>query len=131
MSDAGLHPTFFREAMMVVRTYPIRVAGNSGWVYPDQTEITWEMLGVEPEKTTVTNKIRRVFTWSDLQFIDAVLANRPTSIFVNFMNYIPEEDWDDFLQKHVYENYLLAMGAPPKAIFIGTGPRVEDVMFWK
>ena len=42
---------------LVARIYPIRVAGNSG---PMRNETTWEDLGLEPERTTVTNKVRRV-----------------------------------------------------------------------
>lgn len=42
---------------VVVRPYPIRVAGNSGEL---SGETTWSELGLEAERTTVTQKIRRV-----------------------------------------------------------------------
>lgn len=77
MAMAGITPwaPWVREVetWVVLRTYPIRVAGNSG---PLLNETTWEDLEVgsgghiHPERTTVTKKIRRVGGW------DAGLANR-------------------------------------------------------
>lgn len=64
---------------LVLRTYPIRVAGNSGSM--DGRELDWETLGqisggyIQPERTTVTKKIRRVAEW-DVQVVrEAVAAN--------------------------------------------------------
>lgn len=61
------------EVWVVFRTYPIRVAGNSGLL---KDELTWEQMGeitggyvTEPELTTVTQKPRRIGKW------DAELAN--------------------------------------------------------
>lgn len=48
------------EVWVALRTRPIRVAGNSG---PLTAETSWEAEGLEPERTTVTNKIRRVGQW--------------------------------------------------------------------
>lgn len=81
----------------VTRTYPIRVAGNSGPFDSDSEEITWEDLteracATEPIKewTTVTKKVRRVATFSDLGFRRAVKVNRPTEIALTFADYL---DW--------------------------------------
>lgn len=41
MLEAGLSPSLPTETIMVVRTFPIRVAGNSG---PMKDEITWTIL---------------------------------------------------------------------------------------
>jgi adenylosuccinate synthase len=60
------------EVYVVARTYPIRVAGDSG---PLKGETTWEDLGLEPEKTTVTHKIRRVGEWDPELVANAVIAN--------------------------------------------------------
>jgi adenylosuccinate synthase len=57
---------------VVARVYPIRVAGNSG---PLKDETTWEDLGLEPELTTVTRKVRRVGHWDPDLVADAVIAN--------------------------------------------------------
>lgn len=60
------------DVWVVARTYPIRVAGNSG---PLQGETSWAELGVEPEKTTVTKKVRRVGEWDGELVRRAVWAN--------------------------------------------------------
>jgi adenylosuccinate synthase len=64
--------------VVVCRTFPIRVAGNSG---PLNHETTWEALAgatdgyIQPERTTVTKKVRRVGRW-DQQLVDrAMRAN--------------------------------------------------------
>jgi adenylosuccinate synthase len=60
------------DVWVVARTYPIRVSGNSG---PLSNETSWEKLGFEPERTTVTNKIRRVGEWDSEIVREAVRAN--------------------------------------------------------
>jgi adenylosuccinate synthase len=66
------------EVWVVFRTYPIRVAGKSG---PMRDEITWEMLKyrsngyIKPEKTTVTQRVRRVGEWDPNLAERAVNAN--------------------------------------------------------
>lgn len=57
---------------VTVRPYPIRVAGNSG---PLLGETTWEALGLPEEKTTVTQKVRRVGLWDGDLVRAAVAAN--------------------------------------------------------
>ena len=128
MSDAGVHPSFYRDCAMVVRTFPIRVAGNSGGCYPDQRELTWDEVGQIPELTTVTQKTRRIFSWSKQQFKDAVRANRPGVVMVNFMNYLHEGvDHEEWLMNNVYRPYYDAMGTNPKMVLLGYGPNNSDV----
>lgn len=126
MSDAGLHPQDYIGGMMVVRTYPIRVAGNSGPCYPDQRETSWEELGQTPEITTVTKKVRRVFTWSDQQFIEALRANRPSMLFFNFMNYLPEDQRGQFLSDKIRLYYRI-LRRQPDLVLAGYGPNNHDV----
>ena len=126
MADAGLHPSTFNGAMMVVRTYPIRVAGNSGPGYPDQQEISWGDLGVEPEITTVTKKVRRVFTWSDIQYIEALHANRPNMLFFNFLNYLPRDQQATFLHEKT-ALYVRVMGKSPDLVLCGLGAKNSNV----
>lgn len=57
---------------VVARTYPIRVAGNSG---PLSGETSWDELGLAPEQTTVTKKTRRVGEWDPELVRRAVWAN--------------------------------------------------------
>lgn len=60
------------EIWVVFRPYPIRVAGNSGYMLD---ETSWEELGLEPELTTVTKKIRRVGQWDGGLAAAAIDAN--------------------------------------------------------
>ena len=69
------------RVLLVARTYPIRVAGNSG---PLKNELTWEEISRRVgkqvvERTTVTNKIRRVGEWDEELLDNAITLNRPTS----------------------------------------------------
>jgi adenylosuccinate synthase len=78
LADVGLSPWSpeIKDAdlqiWVVVRPYPIRVAGESG---PLAGETSWEDLGLNEERTTVTNKVRRVGTWDETLVRDAVTAN--------------------------------------------------------
>jgi adenylosuccinate synthase len=132
LSDARIPIENYRDSLMVVRSYPIRVAGNSGPGYDDQHEITWNTLGVEPEITTVTKKVRRVFTWSDEQFREATHINRPGVVMLNFANYLVQQghDVDEFVREHVLQNYFNVLGRMPKAILLGFGPESKDVKVW-
>lgn len=79
LAAAGLPPTR-AEVWIVLRSYPIRIAGNSG---PLPNELTWEEVGVEPEITTVTKKVRRVAGWNWEWAERAVRANLvPESTYV-------------------------------------------------
>lgn len=76
MAQAGVSPwdSMFEDVAVwvVARPHPIRVAGNSG---PLMGETTWEYLGLRPEYTTVTKKVRRVGEWDPILVSDAVQAN--------------------------------------------------------
>jgi adenylosuccinate synthase len=91
ISEVGIAPSRVTDVLMVCRTYPIRVHGNSG---PMGTEITWEELfrrmgkEFEPEKTTVTKKVRRIAEWNDEIFKQSCLLNAPTEIALTFADYV-------------------------------------------
>ena len=73
MAMAGISPWGERvDVWAVARMFPIRVAGNSGFMY---NETTWAELGLPEEKTTVTQKVRRVGHWDSQLVHDAVRAN--------------------------------------------------------
>lgn len=91
ISEVGIAPSRVTDVLLVCRTYPIRVAGNSG---PMLGEIDWDILSamtggyVHPEHTTVTKKIRRVATWDDDLFQQSCILNAPTGIALTFADYI-------------------------------------------
>lgn len=103
LSDAQVHPKYLGNVLMCIRTYPIRVGniydnqnniiGYSGPFYPDQKELSWEDLGETPERTTVTKRIRRVAEFSKQQYLRSLNFIRPTHVFLNFVNYIKNEDY--------------------------------------
>ena len=102
LADARVAPRHLAKTYMSIRTHPIRVGNvdgfSSGDWYQDQEEITWEDLGVEAELTTVTQRIRRVATFSMVQFEDAVRANDPDWVFINFLNYTSKGEQNDLIE---------------------------------
>jgi adenylosuccinate synthase len=129
LTDAQIHPMHLGQVAVALRTYPIRVGAvpgvqgsTSGPVYEDQEELTWGDLAVEPERTTVTGRIRRVFTWSKLQTLNMIRENQPDVFFINFCNYsqTAANQLRDFIQfNHLWQFY-------PNFLY-GYGPNVEDV----
>lgn len=104
LSDAGVHPSLFHRSMAVLRTYPIRVGnilegarqvGFSGHVFPDQREVSWEELGLKEERTTVTKRVRRVFTWSNAQYEAMLKHSMPNVVLLNFANYCQRRKLED------------------------------------
>jgi adenylosuccinate synthase len=130
ISDARIPPSRVKKTVACFRTYPIRVGntatGYSGNCYEDQRELTWEELGLEPELTTVTKRVRRVFSWSRIQFRHCIAANEPDVVFLNFMNYLSEEDQDDLLWR-VRKDYEIVLGRRPQAVLGGFGPLSSDI----
>lgn len=91
ISEVGIAPTRVTDVLMICRTYPIRVAGNSGYM---ANEISWDELNkrtnkfIEPEKTTVTHKVRRIAEWDRDLYSTSIILNAPTSIAITFADYI-------------------------------------------
>lgn len=115
LADCGVPVSWLRDVIGTARCHPIRVGstpdGYSGDVYSDQEETTWEEIGVPAELTTVTKRERRVFTFSEVQMQEAILACQPTKVFLNFCNY------DDDLAEEVTEfiNFILNCYGPEDA----------------
>jgi adenylosuccinate synthase len=97
LDQVGLPPAVLGgpggHVFLVARTLPIRVAGNSG---PMWGELSWDEIrehaGVEaPERTTVTNKIRRIGRWDQRLFVKAKELNEPCGVFLMFADYLVPE----------------------------------------
>jgi adenylosuccinate synthase len=107
LAAAGIHPSFLGKTMMVLRTFPIRVGNLEGYTsgpcYPDQEEIQWSDIEVEPEITTVTKRVRRVFTFSKLQIVDSFRLCRPDYVFLSFCNYVKTQQDLDRIIASIYD----------------------------
>lgn len=125
LSDAQVHPSYLGKVAVCIRTYPIRVGnivdsngnelGNSGPFYPDSKETTWKELGIEEEYTTVTNRVRRVATFSMQQYKKMLNFLRPDYILLNFANYMEKE------------NLSALINELPEVTHLGFGPTYNDV----
>lgn len=131
ISEVGISPFRVTDVLMVVRTYPIRVAGNSG---PMKNEITWEELSnrlgknVVPEKTTVTKKVRRVAEFDDDLFRQSCLLNNPTEIALTFADYVDPYIYEESNAERVEASkplwdFMKEHGLLGKVKYIGTGPK--------
>jgi adenylosuccinate synthase len=99
LADAGIAPSRVRKVIMVCRTHPIRVAGNSG---PMSREISWADVsrrsGIPLEEleaseiTSTTHRRRRVgeFDWALLR--RAASLNGPTDIALTFADHLSIEN---------------------------------------
>lgn len=137
LSDAGVHPHHLHQTMMVMRTFPIRVGniydedgreiGNSGGGYPDQVEMDWnDFPDVVPERTTVTQRVRRIFSFSQMQYQESLRRLRPDIVHVGFCDYFKERiEFDNFLDQ-IHEAELIESFTPSKMVF-SFGPSTTDV----
>ena len=138
LADAGIHPSYLGDVIMVCRPFPIRVGhiydeqgrqvGDSGPFYPDSHELDWgkDLPGVTPEITTVTKRVRRIATWSPNQFYEALALNRPTHVFITFTNYFGPEALRKFMLRRASDTNTILRGNPPKMHW-SWGPRVDQV----
>jgi adenylosuccinate synthase len=133
-ADCGL-PYRWASYIKVVgtlRTFPIRVNnrdGSSGPSYPDQQEITWQDIGLEPELTTVTKLPRRIFTFSQQQLQEALLhcgGYWDTRLFLNFANYLQSNEELEELIAKIQTPTPMNLN-PAKVAWVGYGPDDADV----
>lgn len=137
LSEVGGSPLAVTSVIMAVRTFPIRVEGNSG---PLKDEITWHdlrQLSGYPyhicEFTTVTGRQRRVGLF-DMDLVRrAAMVNRPTQLALHGTDYL------DFTNKGVKQYDLLTRKAKDFVQFlekelslpvtlIGTGPEQSELV---
>lgn len=152
MADMGIRPDRLGDIYLVIRPFPIRVGnvvedgktiGYSGDAYPGQEETTWEKVatdcGAPPEVmkgelTTVTKRLRRVFTFSEQQLKEAVTINGATKLALNFANYI---DWSCYGKNDYYDlsvkitDFIRRIEdiAQIPVTIVGTGPQNDHVCF--
>lgn len=102
VAEAGLSPLDVDDIVLVIRAFPIRVAGNSG---PLPNEFSWEELTSESgsespiiEYTSVTKNKRRVARFDPEIVRQAILYNRPTRIVLNHLDYLD-------IRNKAFQNY--------------------------
>jgi adenylosuccinate synthase len=137
LTDAGIHPKHCGTVAMVMRTFPIRVGnlynemgeeiGTSGPFYKDSMELDWDrdFPGIEPERTTVTKRVRRIATWSDKQYHAALMLNRPDIVILTFCDYFGSAPDFRHMIKRMQQVEEKA-GLHVKKAF-SFGPHVEDM----
>lgn len=137
LSEVGVSPRLVTEIVVVFRTFPIRVAGDQAG--PMKNEITWEQIQKESgcphpieERTSVTNRVRRVarFDWELAS--KTIRYNRPTRIAINGLDLVNYSNVGlgslhslDCKSLEIIDR--MARLANSDLLYIGTGPRLTDV----
>jgi adenylosuccinate synthase len=92
LSETGLSPFDVDEVVLVLRAFPIRVAGDSGPFGSE--EIDWSVVtreGGHPEPlveySSVTRQVRRVARFDPLIVREAIAANSPSLVVLNHVDY--------------------------------------------
>ena len=99
LAEAGISPSRVRRTLLVCRTYPIRVQspmdGDSG---PMTNEITLSEIArrsgvplkelIKTERTSTTNRKRRIAEFDWCLFRQAVSLNGPTDVVLTFADYL-------------------------------------------
>lgn len=125
ISDCGLPWMRNLRVYGTYRTYPIRVANrpadgeNSGPTFPDSKEISFEEINMKQEYTTVTKLPRRIFTWSNMQAMEANYQNRVDSAFLNFAQYCTS--FKELL------DIWHSLNESTNVTHIGFGPELDDI----
>ncbi len=99
LAEAGIAPHRVGHAVLVTRTYPIRVGGESG---PMSQEIAWEAVAdrsgvdlheiLETEKGSVSGRQRRVSEFDWVLLRRAAEINGATDIALTFADYLDVEN---------------------------------------
>jgi len=127
LADIGIPAIALDKTIMVVRSFPIRVGGNSG---PLNKEVDFNILrsriGEKIEHTSVTKKVRRIGMLDIDKLVKAAQINAPTHIAFMFADYLDisnenktkESELSDYTLRTV-DAIAFAMKAEP--MFISTG----------
>lgn len=143
LAQIGLAPDCLTKTYGVARTFPIRVAGNSGPFWPGSEELSWEenLAEFQPEVTTVTKKRRRIATFSTQQVERALIScGRSAEMMLSFVDYIDsrgevikaveEAELEEFIGSRQLEDWLIDnfSGHLLESLrWISIGPGVEDI----
>lgn len=127
LSECGLSPFDVENIVMVLRTFPIRVSGESGEL---PNEIDWNILRDElgktedmTEYTSCTNRIRRVARFDAEVVIRSIICNRPNIIVLNHLDYVDDYVHNLPIISKKCEEFISAVEAQigQKVSYFGTG----------
>ena len=137
LSEVGVSARLVSQIIMAVRTYPIRVGGNSG---PLPNETTWDIVRrdsgyptVVEEYTTATKRLRRVAFYDHEIVHNAARVNRPTHLALHGADYLSYRnkgvtEWKDLSpEARRFAEDLEARLDVPVAL-MGTGPTNEELV---
>jgi adenylosuccinate synthase len=137
LSEVGVSPRLVTEIVVVVRTFPIRVAGMQAG--PMKQETTWEQIQKESgyprpveEHTSVTRKLRRVarFDWDLVK--KALVVNRATRVAINGLDLLNYNNFavttSQSLDRSSTElSRKVAQFAGCHLLYLGTGPSLRHL----
>jgi adenylosuccinate synthase len=138
LSEVGVSPRLVTEIVVVFRTFPIRVAGEQAG--PLKYEITWDQLQRESgyphsieERTTVTNKVRRIARFDFDLAKKAVDINRPTKLALNGLDYLDYKSWgvrtcDALSNRSLAFLKVLKTHVGMPIDYVGVGPKLSDLL---
>ncbi len=105
LAESGIAWSWIRKVIMVVRPYPIRVQDPDAEGTTSGTmsrEISWDIVAErsgqdaetikQNERTSTTNRKRRVGEFDWVLYRNSVQLNRPTDIALTFADYITKEN---------------------------------------
>lgn len=136
VGEAGLSPLDVDDVTLVIRTFPIRVAGSSGDL-PNETD--WADVAARAklprdyvELTTSTRKVRRVAFFDPEIVRRAVEANNPSRIVLNHVDYVDPDARTSRLGNAALDFVERSVEAPLgiKVDWLGTGP-ADVVVDWR
>lgn len=128
LSECGLSPFDVENIVMVIRSFPIRVSGESGKL---PNEIDWNTLREESgrtedliEYTSCTNRVRRVARFDADVAVRSIICNKPNIIVLNHLDYV---DYNIYELDAVSEQCEVFISKVEKEIgqkitYFGTGP---------
>jgi adenylosuccinate synthase len=125
VAEAGLSPLDVDEVVLVIRAFPIRVAGASG---PLPNEINWQDLTKQSklaliERSSVTNQVRRIGRFDADIVRRAIEVNAPSLIYLNHLDYVDarcaEGEWPPEAEAFVAE---IERSLEHRIEYVGIGP---------
>lgn len=132
LSECGLSPFDVENIVMVLRSFPIRVSGQSGRL---PNEINWDILRKESgwmedmtEYTSCTNRVRRVARFDADVVTRGIISNKPNIIVLNHLDYVDYNVYGLNVISEYCKIFLSKIETElgQKITYLGTGP---DMLF--